>query len=122
MPWLAPSAGAGRSLDHGGAGLKAHDRVTFPDLDRLEPACVVHGPRAAEMARVALFGLVERIPFDPRYTACRSIRDHAIEQCRGDPVPSERGGDDEARDSDHRCRLGSAGIDLPVEAAVVGAQ
>ena len=72
------------------------------------------------MACVALFGFVERIPLDPRCTAGRGVRDHAIEQCRGDPVPSERRGDDEARDSDHGCRLGSVGIDMSVE-AVVGA-
>ena len=96
----------------------AHHRVTFPHLDRFESACVVHGPRAAEMAGVALLGFVMGIALDPRRTASGSIHDHAIEQCRGDPVPSERRGDDEARDSNHGWRLGSARIDKSVEAVV----
>jgi hypothetical protein len=68
----------------------AHHRVTFPHLDRFESACVVHGSRAAEMAGVTLLGFVMGIALNTRRTASGSIRDHAIEQCRGDPVPSER--------------------------------
>jgi hypothetical protein len=52
------------------------------------------------MACVAVFGRVERIRLDPRCTAGRGVRDHAIEQRQGDPVPPERRGDEEARDSD----------------------
>ena len=33
---------------------EAHHRVMFPHLDRLESMCVVHGPRAPEMACVAV--------------------------------------------------------------------
>jgi hypothetical protein len=82
----------------------------FPHLDHLESTCVVHGPRPPEMARVVVLGFVVRISLDPRRTPAGSVRNHAIEQCRGDPVPSERRGDDEARDSDHGCRLGFVGI------------
>jgi len=81
-------------------------------------ACLIHGPRAAVMTRVVRLGFVERIPLDPGRTAGGSVRNHAIEQCRGDPMPSERRGDDEARDSDHGSRLGSAGIDQPIQAVV----
>ena len=104
-----------------GNNRQAHHRVMFPHLDRLESACVVHGPRAPEMACVAFFGCIVRISLDPRRTARGGVRNHAIEQCGGDPVPSERRGYDEARDSDHGWRLGSVGIDKAVE-AVVGAQ
>ena len=31
----------------------AHHCVAVPHLDRLESACVIHGPRATEMTRVA---------------------------------------------------------------------
>jgi len=72
------------------------------------------------MACGAAFGFIERIRLNPRCTAGRGVRDHAVEQGRGDPVPSERRGDEEARDTDHGSRLGSAGIDMSVK-AVVGA-
>ena len=61
--------------------LPAHHCVVLPHLDRLEAACVVDGPRAAEMACVVLFGFVVGIPLDPGRTAGGGIRDHAIEQC-----------------------------------------
>src|SRR4029453_12151947 len=95
-----------------------HHRVVFPPLDRLESAFLIYGPWAAEMARIAPLGLVVRIPLDPQSTAGGSVRDNAIEQCRGDPVPSKRRGGNEAQDSDHASRLGSVGIEKPVEAVV----
>src|SRR5262245_62847099 len=73
------------------------------------------------MACVAVFGVVEWVPLDPGCTAGSGVRDHAVEQCRGDPVPSERRSDDEARDPNYGCRLGSVGIDMPVK-TVVGAK
>jgi len=93
------------------ADLPAHYRVLFPHLDRLESACVVHGPRAAKMACVALCGFVVRITLDPRCAAGGSTRDRPVEQCRGYPMPSKRRGDDEARDPNHGSRLGAVGID-----------
>src|SRR5215510_6020301 len=73
----SPSARAETSADRA-----AHYRVVFPHLDRLESACLIHRPRAAEMGRVTPFGLVVRIPLDPRSAAGGGVRDHAIEQCR----------------------------------------
>jgi hypothetical protein len=70
------------------------------------------------MARVAVFGVVERIPLNPRRTTGRGVCDHAIEQSRRDPVPSEWWCDDETCDSDHGRGLGSVGIDISVKPVV----
>jgi hypothetical protein len=80
----------------------AHHRILFAHLNRLEASCLIQGARPAKVVRVARFGFVVGISFDPRGTADGSIRNHAIEQCRGDPMPSVRRGYDEARDADHR--------------------
>jgi hypothetical protein len=47
------------------------------------------------MAGVAPLGLVMRITLDSRRPASRSVRDHAVEQRRRDPVSSKRRSNDE---------------------------
>src|SRR5262249_57802833 len=85
------------SLEESSADPATHDRVSLLHLDRLESAGLIEGTRAAEMARVAAFGLVVRITLDPRRAAGRSVRDHAVEQGRGNSVPPVRRGGEPSR-------------------------
>src|SRR5678815_246461 len=93
----------------------AHYRITFPHLDRLKPARLVHGARATEMASVTRFGLVEGVPLDPQRATGAIVLDDPNQQRRRDAMPPVWRGDDEARDADHVPRLRSAAIDELVE-------
>ncbi len=99
-------------------GRSPHHRIVLSHLDRLEPARVVQGPWPTGMPSVVLPGLVVGVCLDPRRAAPGGVREHAIEQCRGDAVLSERRGDNEARHPDHGGRVRSVGIDVSVEAVV----
>jgi hypothetical protein len=100
----APGATSNGMVTHragGSADWTAHHCVVFLHFHGLKAARFIHGAQAAEMTGVARLGFVVRICLNPRGAAGGSIRDHAIEQRRGNPMPSERRGDDEARNSDH---------------------
>jgi len=73
------------------------------------------------VARVACFGLVVGIRFDPCGTAGGSIRDYAIEESRGHSMAPKGRGNDVAGNSDYGSGLGPANLDQSEE-TVVGTQ